>query len=243
MSGATARPPVVPAESLPAWLAERNIPHVAVGRLDLGFGAGQPQYALFPYAAPRPEESMGLFFEWHTEDFFDAPENAHLAVGLRGPRPDDPHRGRGLALGMLACRTRRRDGDIVPLFSGCPEPPGGPAVFLEEFTVNDGRSAISNWQLTECRPVPALRGGGVYRVDLHVSRTAVWAAVWERRGDDHRFLVQTSTVLDPPRAAGEDPPSSAEHPSDRGWGNVFIGNGFARPDNRSFVDRIVIAHW
>jgi hypothetical protein len=236
-------PRLVPSADLPAWFRARGISFLEAGRLALGFGADRPQYRLFDYPAPAPRETMGIFFEWHTKDFFSDPRGPHLAVGLRGPRPDDPHRGRGLALGVLAASATDSDGNTRPLFAGCPEAPGGPALFLEEFTVNDGVRPVEEWQLSHCIPVPGLAGDGVYRVDLHVAQAEVWAAVWKREAGGYRFLAQACCAENPPRRAGHAAPSPREHPEDRGQGNAFIGNGFADPDNLSFVDHVVIAHW
>ena len=216
--------------------------------LQLGFGEGRPQYRLYDYPLPDRPCTMGMFFEWHTADFFDAPVNAHLAVGLRGPRADDPHRGRGLALGMLSASTRDATGAVLPLFAGCAPPPGGPAMFIEEFTVNEGRAPIPDWQLSQARQLPGLGGSGVYRVDLHVSDTRVWAAIWQRLdgGEDsrYRFMAQTGTHLHPPLAGGGRPhPASALHSDDQGVGNGFIGCGFSRADNQSRIEQLHLAHW
>jgi hypothetical protein len=230
-------------EALPGWFRNRSIPFLDVGALGLGFGEGRPQYRLFDYPAPQPHETMGMFLEWRTADFFDTPEGAHLALGLRGPVPDDPHRGRGLAIGIFANRTRAPDGTDIELFAGAPEPPGGPGMFLEEFTVNDGRRPIPAWQLSRCRDLPDLAGHRTYRIDLYVSRDDVWADVWEVLGDrSYRFLDHTRGTLHPPR---DDRPGPActEDPGDRGVGNAFIGNAFTTVDNRSRIDALFLAHW
>lgn len=231
------RPPrLVPTAGLARHFRRHGISFRQEPALQLGFGEERPQYRLYEYPLPDRRCTMGVFFEWHTADFFDAPLNAHLAVGLRGPRADDPHRGRGLALGMLS------------LFAGCAPPPGGPAMFIEEFTVNEGRAAPPDWQLSQARRLPGLGGHGVYRVDLHVSETRVWAAIWQRHddadGSRYRFMDQTGTHLHPPLACGGQPhPACAVHAEDHGAGNAFIGCGFARADNRARIEQLHIAHW
>lgn len=237
-------PEFIPTAALAGFFHQRHIAHRQYPRLALGFGVGRPQYQLFNYALPSDQCTMGLFFEWHTADYFDAPANAHLAVGCRGPLASDPHRGRGLALGMLSNAATNEHGQAVPLFSGCADPPGGPALFLEEFTVNDGHHAINDWQLSEALQLPRLRGDAVFRVDLLVTRTGVEASVWERQGQRYDWLGHRSTGLHPPAGRGVGPhPHAGLHEEDQGVGNAFIGNGFAREDNRSIIDSLFIAHW
>jgi hypothetical protein len=233
----------IPLEEMAGWFRRRSIPFLDAGALNLGFGEGQPQYRLYDYPGPQDEETMGMFLEWSTADYFDVPHGAHLALGMRGPVPEDPHRGRGLAIGMFSNRTTAPDGSDVELFAGAPEPPGGPGMFLEEFTVNDGHRPIHEWQLSRCRDLPALVGHRTYRIDLFVSRNAVWTNVWEVLSDrSHRFLDHTNCGLHPPRD-DRPAPSCAEDPGDRGVGNAFVGNGFAAPDNRSRIEALFIAHW
>lgn len=238
-----AAPSPVRTDDLASWFRRHSIPYRELGALDLGFGEGRPQYRLYDHPAPRDGETVGLFLEWSTTDFFDTPEGPHLALGLRGPVPDDPHRGRGLAIGIFANRTTGPDGSDVELFAGAPEPPGGPGMFLEEFTVNDGHRPIHEWQLSRCRALPGLTGHRRYRIDLAASRASVEASVWEILADGtYRFLDRTSGALHPPRN-GRPAPSSAEDPGDRGVGNAFIGTAFTRPDTRSRIDALYLAHW
>ena len=174
-------PKLIPTEDLEAWFRAGGIAYRACGSQPLGFGQGQPQYRLHEFAAPRDDETMGLFCEWHTDDFFDVDSGPHVAIGLRGTVTDDPHRGRGLAIGVLASRMHSADepGAWVPLFKGCPDWPGGPAMFIEDFSRNDGKAPIPRWQLSPGRHLPQLRGQGVYRIDIHVSRDHAWAGVWQ----------------------------------------------------------------
>lgn len=241
-------PRLIPAADLAGYFRQQRIPFAEYPPLELGFGHGRDQYRLYDFKLPYEHVTMGLFFEWHTADFFDAPQNAHLAIGLRGPLAADPHRGRGLALGMLASETRDAAGRTIPLFCGCAPPPGGPAMFIEEFTINDGRRPIPEWQLSHAQHLPALRGNAVFRVDIHASPTSVWAGIWERTGNDdqhdYRFMATTGTHLHPPLTPGGHPhPASGVHEEDREVGNAFIGNGFARPDNCSIIKQLHIAYW
>lgn len=245
MTNSPEQPRLVPTGSLESYFAARNIAFSRQTPLRLGFGEGRDQYCFYPYPAPADDETMGIFCEWHTADYFDVDSGPHVAIGMRGPRETDPHRGRGLAIGILANQAinPEQPDQPVALFRGCPDPPGGPAFFIEDFTGNDGRSPISAWQLSEGQGLPALQGSGVYRLDIHVSRDRVWAGVWQLVSDrsvdvpaDRRyvFLGQTvSTVSE----------RGAEHPADRGQGNAFIGTGFSDPNTRSRVENIFIAHW
>jgi hypothetical protein len=238
---------LVPTEELEAWFKVREIAYRACGSQPLGFGRGKPQYLLHDYPAPADDETMGLFCEWHTEDFFDVDSGPHVAIGLRGPVVDDPHRGRGLAIGVLASRMPAADrpGSWVPLFKGCPDYPGGPSFFVEDFSRNDGNAPIPAWQLSPGRHLPTLQGSGVYRIDIHVSRDRAWAGVWQvmntGQGErQYRFMDQVSCS---DRAGDFSGTPGFELPEDRGRGNAFIGAGFTDPDNRSWVDNIYLAHW
>lgn len=225
-------PRPVPAARLGGWLKGRGIASRRLPRLHLGFGVNRGQYRLERYPDPGERGVMAMVFEWHTEDFFRAPEAAHLAAGLCGPMPEDPHRGRGLALGMLCNRGSGPDGSPAPLFRGCPDPPGGPAMFIEDFTINEGTRPAAEWQLSDCVHLPELAGERSYQVELQVSRSAVWAGVWLRTGrgvDDFRWLGETGSRRLP------------REPGPRV--NAFIGQGFAREDNRSMIDHWTLAHW
>ena len=149
--------------------------------LELGFGHGREQYRLYNYPAPADDETMGVFCEWHTEDYFEVDSGPHVAIGMRGPVEADPHRGRGLAIGILANHVPNPDDPDKPiqLFKGCPDAPGGPSFFIEDFTVCDGKNPISEWQLSYGKSLPGLQGHGIYRIDIHVSRESVWAGVWQ----------------------------------------------------------------
>jgi hypothetical protein len=132
------QPRLVPTGELASYFRSNGIAFTTVPQLSLGFGQGNDQYCLFPYPGPADDETMGIFFEWHTEDFFAVDSGPHLAIGLRGPLKEDPHRGRGLAIGILASQVSNPDDHDHPvqLFRGCPDPPGGPAFFIEDFTLN-----------------------------------------------------------------------------------------------------------
>jgi hypothetical protein len=240
-------PRLVPTEDLPAYFRSNGISYRVMDTLGLGFGQGNDQYRLFPYPGPANDETMGLFCEWHTEDFFDVDTGPHVAIGLRGPVEDDPHRGRGLAIGILAGQTYDPGNpDVpVPLFRGCPDWPGGPSFFIEDFTLNDGVAPVSAWQLSPGRHLGELQGNGVYRIDIHISKDHAWAGVWKILGTEegtrvYSFLDQVACSDSELGFAGSPCPEVA---ADQGQGNAFIGAGFADPDNRSWVDNIYIAHW
>lgn len=241
-------PQLIPTRELPGYFRSRGIEYRACGSQPLGFGQDKPQYRFHEYPAPADDETMGLFCEWHTRDFFDVDTGPHVAIGLRGTVADDPHRGRGLAIGILAGNMPSPDNPelMASLFKGCPDWPGGPAFFVEDFSLNDGTAPVESWQLSPGRHLPDLLGSSVYRIDIHVSRDHVWAGVWkvvedavsnERRYD---FLDQVACSDKHPGFSGSPCP---EQPQDRGRGNAFIGSGFADPDNRSSVGNIYLAHW
>lgn len=232
----------LPMEALKSWFKRNRIQFTDAGSLPLGFGHDQEQYQFYDYPAPGQHEAFGLFFEWETADFFDSPYSPHLAAGLWGPRRDDPHRGRGLAIGFFAAFSLDKDGNQVPQFSGAPPHPGGPAMFIEDFTVNDGNEEIADWQLTECRLLPDLAGNRRYRIHLLLSDSDVRAFLWEVLADNTcRFIDQISCTDDPPQT-GLPQPYCGVYESDRGVGNVFVGHGFARPDNNSRIESLCIAH-
>lgn len=240
-------PQLVPTRKLPDYFHSRRIEYRVCGSQPLGFGQGKPQYQFHDYPGPADDETMGLFCEWHTEDFFDVDTGPHVGIGLRGTVPDDPHRGRGLAIGILAGQLPSPDDSEVmqPLFAGCPDWPGGPSFFVEDFSLNDGVAPIASWQLSPGRHLPELMGNGIFRIDLHVSKDHVWAGVWKVTvspgGSRHyKFLDQVACSDRAPGFAGSPCLELAE---DRGRGNAFIGAGFADPENHSFVDNIHLAHW
>ena len=125
-------------------------------------------------------------------------------------------------------------------------------VIIEDFTLNDGIAAISEWQLSLGQHLPQLQGNGVYRVDIHVSLGCVWAGVWQvlktpsingTVEPNYSFLGQTiCSGVGPGYSGDPDSPCPQEAP-DRGQGNAFIGSGFADPETRSWVENIYIAHW
>lgn len=244
---ATDFPQPVPASNLPRFFTDRGVAYSRYGRLQLGFGPAQPQYRFFDYSLPGPGQTMGIFLEWYTEDFFNSPHGPHLAVGLRGPLESDPHRGRGLAIGILASHAPdpSTPGHMLPLFAGCPEPPGGPAFFIEDFSINEGTAPVTSWQMSRCQNAENLGNAGTYRIDIHVSTLNVWTGIWKRQPDREAYLpVGQASCCDgssgePGGCAGPCP----ELPADTGMGNAFIGTGFADPDNRSYIDNIFIAHW
>jgi hypothetical protein len=197
---------------------------------------------------------MGLFCEWHTGNFFEVDSGPHLGIGLRGPVKEHPHRGRGLAVGILASQMGDPDNpdNVVPLFKGCPDWPGGPSFFLEDFTVNDGSTAIEKWQLSLGKHLPHLHGNGVYRIDIHVSWDKVWAGIWKVEKTrspeglltpDYAFMGQAFWPDEGTGVGAHFKSSYPEDINDRGHGNVFIGSGFADPENNARVDNIYIAHW
>jgi hypothetical protein len=247
-------PRLVPTEMLAAWFLSRGIAFSAAETLELGFGHGNDQYRFYPYPAPADDETMGVFCEWHTEDYFEVGSGPHIAIGMRGPVREDPHRGRGLAIGILANRVINPDDPDhpVPLFRGCPDPPGGPSFFIEDFTVCDGNTPICEWQLSAGRCLPALQGHGIYRIDVHVSRDSVWAAVWQvkinRSADqetnrEYTFLGETFSPDATSGFAVNHIGRGREDVQDRRRGNAFIGTGFSDPQTRSRVEDIYIAHW
>ena len=244
-------PRLVPTGSLESYFLSRGIDFTRAGSLKLGFGHGKEQYRLYPYPGPADDETMGVFCEWHTEDYFEVDSGPHLAIGIRGPVKHDPHRGRGLAIGILANRSNDPD-QPVALFKGCPDPPGGPSFFIEDFTVCDGKTPICEWQLSTGQDLPELRGHGIYRIDIHVARDSVWAAVWQVRinhstdgesGREYIFMSETSCPDRSPGVGGSVIGTGGEVLQDRGRGNAFIGTGFSDPQTRSHVENIFIAHW
>jgi len=248
------QPQLVPTEELSSYFLSNGIAHTAVNPLNLCFGHGNKQYRLYPYPGPANDETMGVFCEWHTEDFFEVDTGPHVAIGMRGPVKEEPHRGRGIAIGILANQVDN-PGDPdhpVQLFKGCPDPPGGPSFFVEDFTLNDGITPISAWQLSLGQCLPQLQGNGIYRIDIHVSRDCVWAGVWkvtkERSVDavtarNYTFLGQTTCSNEAPGFSGNANSPCPEDALDRGRGNAFIGTGFADPETRSWMDNIYVAHW
>lgn len=244
-------PRLVPTGRLESYFLSRGIDFTRAGSLKLGFGRGKEQYQLYPYPGPADDETMGVFCEWHTEDYFEVDSGPHLAIGMRGPVKHDPHRGRGLAIGILANRSNDPD-QPVALFKGCPDPPGGPSFFIEDFTVCDGKTPICEWQLSTGQDLPELRGHGIYRIDIHVSRDSVWAAVWQVRinhstdgesGREYIFMGETSCPESLPGVGSSVIGTGGEVLQDRGRGNAFIGTGFSDPQTRSHVENIFIAHW
>ena len=244
-------PRLVPTGNLASYFRCRGIGFTRFGPLKLGFGHGNDQYQLYPYPGPADNETMAVFCEWHTRDYFEVDSGPHLAIGMRGPVRNDPHRGRGLAIGILANRSNDPD-QPVPLFKGCPDPPGGPSFFIEDFTVCDGKTALCEWQLSAGQDLPDLRGHGVYRIDVHVSRDSVWAGVWQVRFNrstdkesvrEYKFMGETFSQDSLSESGGNPVRMGAEALQDRGRGNAFIGTGFSDPQTRSHVENIFIAHW
>jgi len=246
--------PLMSTENLAVYFQSRGIAFTTAEPLCLGFGHGNDQYRLYPYPAPGDDETMGVFCEWHTEDYFEVDSGPHVAIGMRGPLGHDPHRGRGLAIGILANQSidPGNPDHPVPLFKGCPDAPGGPAFFIEDFSTCDGTTPICEWQLSAGQHLPALMGYSVYRMDIHVSRESVWAGVWKVVNNRpanrdmsrvYEFLGETFCP-DPAFAHGGHPARwGCEDPADRGQGNVFIGTGFSDPQTRSWIGNIHIAHW
>lgn len=247
-------PRLVPTEELASYFSSSGIAYKAVEPLKLGFGEDRNQYRLYSYPGPADDETMAVFCEWHTEDYFEVDSGPHVAIGMRGPVEHDPHRGRGLAIGILANGTINPDNPDrpIPLFKGCPDPPGGPSLFIEDFTICDGNTPISEWQLSAGRHLPQLQGNGIYRIDIHVSRDSVWAGVWQVTinqspdGEicrDYTFLEETYCPDTESGFAETIKGKGCEGALDRGRGNAFIGTGFSDPHTRSRVENIYIAHW
>lgn len=227
-----AAPSPVPAGELSDWLTRHGIAHRRLPSLALGFGAGQAQYRLETYPDPGADGVVAMVFEWHTRDFFEAPQAAHIAAGLCGPLPEDPHRGRGLAIGVLSNRGSAPDGTSIDLFQGCPDPPGGPSMFIEDFTINEGTRPPVEWQLSEGVLLPDLAGHRVYQVEIQVSRSAVWAGVWHRDPaavNGYRWLGETGCTGLPPEPGARV--------------NAFIGQGWARDNNDSRIEHWTLCHW
>jgi hypothetical protein len=250
----SSNPQLVPTCDLPEYFESHSIAHQHVGDIKLGFGKGQDQYRLIPYEGPADDETMGIFFEWHTEDYFDVDSSPHIAIGLRGPVADDPHRGRGLAIGILAAYMDdpENPGQAIELFKGCPPPPGGPSFFIEDFSINEGIAPPSEWQFSMGRDLPELTGNRSYRIDVHVSKGQVWAGVWmileatsasAPPKPEYMFLGQTYGADDVTAFSGDPQAPCPEDALDRGQGNAFIGSGFSDPDSSSWIDNIYIAHW
>lgn len=245
------QPRLVPTEDLPSYFQSKGIAYSAMGSLSLGFGHGNDQYRLYSYPGPADYETMGLFCEWHTGDFFEVDTGPHVAIGLRGPTREDPHRGRGLAIGILANEVCLPDApdQPIPLFAGCPDAPGGPSFFIEDFSRNDGIAPVCDWQLSPGRHLPLLQGNGIYRIDIHVSKNHAWAGVWKiiekqsAGGSVLRDYVFLDQVACSDEAFGFDGSSCPEVLADRGRGNAFIGSGFASPETTSLVKNIYLAHW
>ena len=249
-----AAPAFVPMENLPDWLESHAIAYRRQGRLALGFGKGNDQYRLYNYPGPADDETMGIFCEWHTEDYFDVDTGPHIAIGLRGPVIEDPHRGRGLAIGILSSQMPDPEDPAkrIDMFTGCPPSPGGPAFFIEDFTINEGTAAIRDWQLSRGQALPLLRGHCVYRIDIHVSKDQVWAGVWMlaepssamgETGQDYQFIGQTCCSADMPACKGDAAAPCPEAALDKAIGNAFVGTGFSDPETLSWIDNIHLAHW
>jgi len=248
------QPRLVPTGDLAPWFLSRGIAFTTAEPLSLGFGQADKQYQLYPYPGPADDETMGVFCEWHTEDYFEVDSGPHIAIGMRGPVPQDPHRGRGLAIGILANQMINPDDPEhpLPLFKGCPDPPGGPSCFIEDFSVCDGKTPVSEWQLSAGRHLPGLKGHGIYRIDIHVSRDCAWAGVWQvtaRRSiegesiPDYIFMGQAHSPDTESGFGAHLVGRGREDVMDRGKGNAFIGTGFSDPQTRSRVENIYIAHW
>ncbi len=245
-------PRLIPTQELASYFESRGITYMAVDPIQLGFGHGKKTYEFYSRPGPADDETMGVFCEWHTGDYFEVDSGPHMAIGMRGPVIEDPHRGRGLAIGILASHINNpEDPDKpTPLFVGCPDPPGGPSFFIEDFTVCDGKTPIIDWQLSEGRLLPQLSGDGIYRIDVHVSRDNVWVAVWQVIIDQcsdgqlsrtYRFLDQVSSP--DPGFSDKIIGMGCEDKLDKGIGNVFMGTGFSDPETNSHIENIYIAHW
>ena len=78
-------PRLIPTGNLTAYFSSRGIAFKEIGSLKLGFGHDKDQYQFYPYPAPTDDETMGVFCEWHTEDYFEVNSGPHIAIGMRGP--------------------------------------------------------------------------------------------------------------------------------------------------------------
>jgi len=245
---------LVPSEQLESCFQSNSLAYIALEPLSLGFGDGNKQYRFYSYPPMAPDETMGIFFEWHTEDFFEVDTGPHIAIGLRGPTETQPHEGRGLAIGILANQVSNPEDpdNPIPLFRGCPDPPGGPSFFIEDFTRNDGKNPIPDWQLSPGKELPQLKGNSTYRINVQVSFERVWVGIWQviesraGSGDILQNYVFLGQAEYPDEGFGlqVDPglPSQLTSP-DQGSANAFIGTGFADPQTRSWIDNIYLSHW
>ena len=247
-------PRLVATEDLASHFLSRGIAYAAIEPVQLGFGQDKDQYQFYSYPGPADDETMGIFCEWHTGDYFEVNSGPHVAIGMRGPVIEDPHRGRGLAIGILANKiiNPKEPDKPTPLFVGCPDPPGGPSFFIEDFSMCDGKAPICDWQLSAGRVLPRLVGDSIYRIDIHVSRDNVWAAVWQVSIDqssdgqlsrNYRFLDQVFSPDPDPEFSSRLIGMGCEEAQDRGQGNAFIGTGFSDPRTNSRIENIYIAHW
>ena len=245
---------LVPSVDLSTYFRSNGLAYTAFAPLKLGFGHGNKQYKLYAYPAPAADEIMAVFYEWHTGDFSEIDTNPYIAIGMRGPYKEEPHRGRGLAIGILANQVSDPEDpeNPIPLFKGCPDPPGGPSFFIEDFTKNDGNTPIPEWQLSLGKDLPQLQGNSIYRIGVQVSIDRVWVNVWqviEKRSvnakviRDYVLLGQADSPDEGLEFGGNPGSPCQENKLDRGRGNAFIGSGFADPETRSWIDNIYITHW
>ena len=245
---------LIPTGELESYFRSNKIAYAALEPLSLGFGHGNKQYMFYSYPTLAPDKTMGMFCEWHTEDFFEVDTGPHIAIGLRGPEKEKPHEGRGLAMGILANQVSNPEDPDNPiqLFRGCPDPPGGPSFFIEDFTRNDGNSPIRDWQLSLGKELPQLKGNSIYRIDVQVSFDQVWVGIWQviRSRSINSDVLQNYVLLGHAGYPDEGSGFHVGHNSsyqginpDQGSGNAFIGSGFADPETRSWVDNIYISHW
>jgi len=144
------------------------------------------------YPDPADNETVGIFFEFHTGLTMQQNSGAHLGVLMRGTNEitgtdneveDALHRGRGIALGGLSRL-------------GCENSTG---LMIEDFSAPDG----AELQHTVCLPT-SMKDNTVYRIDIHASTSNVWAGIWEKKilppiyadGDEYAILPDTGSMYE-----------------------------------------------
>lgn len=214
-------PPPVPPEDLPSYLEDHGIAFVGPHQLD---GMGD-DFLYVPYPDPSDTETMVAFFELDTGTPLDT-SPMHFAASLRGPDPSRTipyYGGRGIAFGHLGS------------FDGCTDL----GYFLEDF----GRNALMmpEMQMTYCKD-SGFTAHTVYRVDMRVSQSNTYAAIWRKVDADTYVLeaeAECTTEPGPFRDIGPCP----EHSTDEPFGGFFVGSGFSGPTDTWQVRNVFVGHW
>lgn len=249
-----ADPPFVPTEQLVDFFNDNGISFTSPADY-YPDGTGD-EHKLFNYPDPANYETIAVNFEWHVGNFFSTSYSGeHLAVQLRGPNSGDPvkhtHRGRGLALGEFSGTS----------WTGCNNPASN-GFFIEDFTKEDAGGKPD--QLSVCKPMQGLNNNSIYRIDLHVSQTQVWVAIWEKviiswPGGSSIFYIFLdesscqndpgpdavwSTSPSPPRWTCKEDTAVRDGTKDSDTGNLAIGSAFlgTAPNDWS-ARQIYISHW